>query len=150
MWAKELTRRLKVDSSFLSKTKSSSCLISPHKNNTTPQELIMAPATMSSFRFQNLFTTPVALRNSPLPSLKWADSREVWELMLKKEELYTRNVDVLERHPALQPRMRAILLDWLIEVSCGLPLPRGIHLEIAFKDTVIQLIIVMNMKFNDY
>ena len=36
--------------------------------------------------------------------------------MLKKEEHYVRNCNMLNRHPQLQPRMRSILLDWLIEV----------------------------------
>ncbi|CAH1779601.1 unnamed protein product [Owenia fusiformis] len=70
----------------------------------------------STFRFQNHFTTPVSLRHSPLPMLDWANHEEVWEVMLKKDELYVRDNQVLNRHPQLQGRMRAILLDWLIEV----------------------------------
>ena len=56
---------------------------------------------------------------TPLPELSWADRQDIWDLMAKKESgMYRRqNADqVLTRHPALQPRMRAILLDWLIEV----------------------------------
>ena len=56
---------------------------------------------------------------TPLPELSWADRQDIWDLMVKKESgMYQRqNADqVLTRHPALQPRMRAILLDWLIEV----------------------------------
>ena len=56
---------------------------------------------------------------TPLPELSWADRQDIWDLMVKKESgMYRRqNKDqVLTRHPALQPRMRAILLDWLIEV----------------------------------
>uniref|UniRef100_A0A4W3GU57 Cyclin E2 n=1 Tax=Callorhinchus milii TaxID=7868 RepID=A0A4W3GU57_CALMI len=40
----------------------------------------------------------------------------VWTNMLKKETKYTHNKNVLSLHPSLQPKMRAILLDWLIEV----------------------------------
>lgn len=36
--------------------------------------------------------------------------------MIRKDVLYVHSASVLDRHPALQPRMRAILLDWLIEV----------------------------------
>jgi len=56
---------------------------------------------------------------APLPKLKWADSQLMWDLMAKREGgSYTRKSasDMLERHEALQPKMRAILLDWLIEV----------------------------------
>lgn len=71
----------------------------------------------SKFRFQNYFTTPIECRPSPLPQLDWADSTEVWQTMLKKEQNYARNHNLFARHPALHARMRAILLDWLIEVS---------------------------------
>jgi cyclin E len=80
--------------------------------SSTPQELVVG----STFRFQNYFTTPIPMRHSPLPVLQWADSREVWQLMLKKEEMYIRDPYMLAQHPTLQPRMRSILLDWLIEV----------------------------------
>jgi len=57
--------------------------------------------------------------HAPLPNFKWADSQLMWDLMAKRESgSYTRKsaTDMLERHHALQPKMRAILLDWLIEV----------------------------------
>lgn len=56
---------------------------------------------------------------APLPELSWADRQEMWDLMVKKESgMYARKnaKTILTRHPALQARMRAILLDWLIEV----------------------------------
>jgi len=65
------------------------------------------------------FPTPTSSfisRLSPLPNFSWADPREVWELMLHKDEVYNRNPLLLHRHPSLQARMRAILLDWLSEV----------------------------------
>lgn len=40
----------------------------------------------------------------------------MWNNLLKKDKLYLHNMHVMERHPNLQPKMRAILLDWLIEV----------------------------------
>jgi len=72
--------------------------------------------------FRSFITEPVptSIRGStPLPQLAWADRQEIWDLMAKKESgMYKRqSVDsLLSRHPDLQPRMRAILLDWLIEV----------------------------------
>jgi len=56
-------------------------------------------------------------RLSPLPNFNWADPEEVWTSLCRKDKLYTRNHDYMMSHPCLQPRMRAILLDWLIEVS---------------------------------
>ncbi|XP_033621866.1 G1/S-specific cyclin-E1, partial [Fukomys damarensis] len=55
-------------------------------------------------------------RASPLPVLNWANREEVWKIMLNKEETYLRDEHFLQRHPLLQPKMRAILLDWLMEV----------------------------------
>lgn len=57
-------------------------------------------------------------RQCPLPALSWANATDVWQLMCKKDEkaALLRNAHMLDNHPGLQPRMRAILLDWLIEV----------------------------------
>ncbi|KAM6225038.1 G1/S-specific cyclin-E1 [Rhynchocyon petersi] len=55
-------------------------------------------------------------RASPLPVLNWANREEVWKIMLNKEKMYLRDKHFLERHPLLQPKMRAVLLDWLMEV----------------------------------
>lgn len=55
-------------------------------------------------------------RSSPLPGFSWADARELWDLMVHKDEVYQRNALMLHRHPTLQARMRSILMDWLSEV----------------------------------
>ena len=92
-------------------------ILSPGRQQRTPQSQLLVGSTASSFRFQNFFTTPIPVRHSPLPHFHWADSQEVWQVMLKKEEHYVRNCNMLNRHSQLQPRMRSILLDWLIEVN---------------------------------
>ena len=79
----------------------------------TPKNLI---DDMTSFTFSNYFI-PVSKENSPLPKLTWANNDEVWEIMLQKDRKYKRDPLYLRRHQSLQPRMRSILLDWLIEVS---------------------------------
>lgn len=58
------------------------------------------------------------LRTCPLPQFAWADSKQVWKLMCRKDEKASleREPNMFDQHPGLQPRMRAILLDWLIEV----------------------------------
>lgn len=57
-------------------------------------------------------------RNPPLPLLNWADARDVWAFMIYKEEaaLKLRNARLFEDFSTFLPRMRAILLDWLMEV----------------------------------
>ncbi|XP_001356167.4 G1/S-specific cyclin-E isoform X1 [Drosophila pseudoobscura] len=59
-----------------------------------------------------------SLRQCPLPALAWANAADVWKLMCHRDDQDSRlrSTTMLEQHPGLQPRMRAILLDWLIEV----------------------------------
>ncbi|CAL1532746.1 unnamed protein product [Lymnaea stagnalis] len=67
-------------------------------------------------RFQNVFTTSPTSVRSPLPAFNWADSKEVWKNMIRKELTFQRDPGMFDNHPELQPRMRSILLDWLSEV----------------------------------
>ncbi|XP_016382885.1 G1/S-specific cyclin-E2-like [Sinocyclocheilus rhinocerous] len=53
---------------------------------------------------------------SPLPTLSWGSSEDVWMKMLSKEIKYEHSKSSLDRHPSLRPKMRAMLLDWLMEV----------------------------------
>lgn len=48
--------------------------------------------------------------------ISWASKDVVWNNMLEKDKTYSRDVHVMEKHPHLQPKMRAVLLDWLMEV----------------------------------
>ncbi|MGH0134872.1 UNVERIFIED_CONTAM: hypothetical protein FKN15_067570 [Acipenser sinensis] len=65
----------------------------------------------TKYRFKNLFVKP-----SPLPCLSWGNSDDVWIKMLNKELKYVHDKNFLCQHSKLQPKMRAILLDWLLEV----------------------------------
>ncbi|XP_073341115.1 G1/S-specific cyclin-E2 isoform X1 [Pagrus major] len=70
------------------------------------------PSGFKQYQFKNLF-----IKASPIPQLSWASSDDVWIKMLNKELKYVHDKSYLQRHPKLQPKMRAILLDWLLEVS---------------------------------
>lgn len=81
------------------------------------------PATWSELRTATCFLTPSASSSSssksnPLPTFPWADGSEVWSMLCVGDQktLTQRDPQMFSRHPTLQPRMRAILLDWLIEV----------------------------------
>ncbi|KAL0984858.1 hypothetical protein UPYG_G00149590 [Umbra pygmaea] len=80
----------------------------PHKELEPTGDL----SGFKQFRFKNIFIKP-----SPLPCLSWASSDDVWIKMLNKELKYVHDKGFLQRHPKLQPKMRSILLDWLLEVS---------------------------------
>uniref|UniRef100_A0AAG5DBQ6 Cyclin N-terminal domain-containing protein n=1 Tax=Anopheles atroparvus TaxID=41427 RepID=A0AAG5DBQ6_ANOAO len=57
-------------------------------------------------------------RFCPMPSLSWVDSAAMWKQMCRKDDVgwLAREPKMFNDHPGLQPRMRAILLDWLNEV----------------------------------
>ncbi|XP_069757818.1 G1/S-specific cyclin-E1 [Narcine bancroftii] len=85
---------------------------SSHKN---PDSRFASYSTSNiQYKFKNVLVTPT--RASPLPVFCWANGSEVWNVLLKKDQIYLRDKDVLQKHPLLQPKMRTILLDWLMEV----------------------------------
>ncbi|XP_058123573.1 G1/S-specific cyclin-E isoform X2 [Anopheles coustani] len=57
-------------------------------------------------------------RSCPMPSLSWVDTNEMFKKMCRKDDVgwLAREPNMFNDHPGLQPRMRAILLDWLNEV----------------------------------
>lgn len=79
----------------------------------------VSPTTFSEFRglarMKQSFKF-ICNRKSPLPDLKWAEQKDMWHSMVLKDIVYPRDHKVLKNHPELEPRMRAILLDWLTEV----------------------------------
>ncbi|XP_069682131.1 G1/S-specific cyclin-E isoform X2 [Periplaneta americana] len=97
--------------------------------------------TWSQFRGMTCMLTPHTDRLSPLPVLNWANPEQVWELMCHKDEISTqeRDEDMFMKHPGLQPRMRAILLDWLIEVCEVYKMHRETyHLTMDFIDRYLS------------
>lgn len=99
----------------------------------TPSEDLMDTANWVTFR--NLFPAHVSDRASPVPLLHWDELPEVWNIMTRKEALYPRKHDCLKAHPSLGERMRAILLDWLIEVCEVYRLHReSFYLAVDFVD----------------
>ncbi|KAM9387385.1 G1/S-specific cyclin-E2 [Phaethornis superciliosus] len=86
----------------------SPCIIieTPHKEPVTTDF-----SRFKKYRFRNLFINP-----SPLPELNWGNSKDVWLNILKKENRYIHCKHFTSLHPSLQPHMRSILLDWLLEV----------------------------------
>ncbi|XP_056142832.1 G1/S-specific cyclin-E2 [Lampris incognitus] len=80
----------------------------PHKELEPTEDL----SSFRQYRFKNLFIKP-----SPIPCLSWASSDDIWIKMLNKELKYIHDKSYLQRHPKMQSKMRAILLDWLFEVS---------------------------------
>lgn len=51
-----------------------------------------------------------------MPMLDWADQDILWTEMLKKEDKYQHSPHIMENQSKLQPGMRAVLMEWLMEV----------------------------------
>ncbi|XP_029299540.1 G1/S-specific cyclin-E2-like isoform X2 [Cottoperca gobio] len=62
-----------------------------------------------------LASTNSLVQPSPLPHL--GSPEGVWVKMVCREQNYRCSKSFLLKHPTIQPRMRSILLDWLMEVS---------------------------------
>lgn len=87
----------------------------PTPDHEDSQTVTLINAGIPHYSFNNVLATPVHC--APLPALCWASKDVVWSNMLAKDKTYTRDVHMMDKHPHLQPKMRAILLDWLMEVS---------------------------------
>ncbi|KAG8233557.1 hypothetical protein J437_LFUL013769 [Ladona fulva] len=87
-----------------------------------PPEWLLTPPMSTRSKESDVLshkTVFTSQQESPLPTgLGWADPSEVWDLMVSKDRYWgsLRDPDVFSKHPSLEPRMRSILLDWLIEV----------------------------------
>ncbi|XP_004520980.1 G1/S-specific cyclin-E isoform X3 [Ceratitis capitata] len=90
----------------------------PPTNDSTKMDKVFEEYTGTPYNCMTPAAEPEELRQCPLPALSWANAYDVWQLMCKKDQQAAclRSGSMLKRHPSLQPRMRAILLDWLIEV----------------------------------
>ncbi|XP_059616999.1 G1/S-specific cyclin-E isoform X2 [Phlebotomus argentipes] len=86
----------------------------PHaRKKLKTQRVEESPAQSGSY-----YTAPSVERKCPLPEFSWASGTALWRNMINKDkhDWLEREPNMLNKHPGLMPRMRAILLDWLIEV----------------------------------
>ncbi|KAH0619601.1 hypothetical protein JD844_000348 [Phrynosoma platyrhinos] len=104
------TEIMKKQNEIQPSSNSDACTL-PHMLIPTPDKEEELRSPKLSFMHQS-FT---AARGSPLPVLGWANRDEVWKNMINKEQVYVRDKLYMQRHPLLQPKMRVILLDWLME-----------------------------------
>lgn len=89
-------------------------------------------------------------RICPLPLLSWADSKDVWRFMCDKDKKTSvdRNPKMLQKHQGLQPRMRAILLDWLNEVCEVYKLHRETYyLALDYLDRYLSTNVIVSKTF---
>ncbi|CAK6949176.1 G1/S-specific cyclin-E2-like [Scomber scombrus] len=92
-----------------------------HEDASRPCALIETPEKALRDDFESgyivLTSRESLLQPSPLPHFGRESSEDVWVKMVVKEQNYRHSKSFMLKHPRIQPRMRSILLDWLIEVS---------------------------------
>ena len=72
---------------------------------------------------------------SPMPKLNWANGADLWRVMRLKESKYGHDFMYMKRHQGIEPQMRSILLDWLVEISYAYRLHRETwHLALEYMD----------------
>lgn len=72
---------------------------------------------------------------SPLPQLTWTNANDLWKKMRLKDAKFKHDYLYLKKHTGIEPQMRAILLDWLIEISYAYRLHREtLHLALEYMD----------------
>ncbi|CAF0841845.1 unnamed protein product [Brachionus calyciflorus] len=78
-------------------------------------------------------------KQSPLPNLTWTDNLEFFECMRQSEIKYKKLSNYLNFHKSIEAQMRAILIDWLIEISHAYRLHREtLHLSIEYLDRFLS------------
>lgn len=95
------------------------------RGDKTPHSLKQRPTSNRSYKTQvtkesvPIYHIPIVeQRECPVPKLSWTDNKKLWLNMVRRDEAGAteRTAHLFKNHPGLQTRMRAILLDWLIEV----------------------------------
>lgn len=111
--------KLLAASTSIAKSNSMGGVLSKSFRGVPKDKCLEGSANRSFFKLNNSsIDTITMVRQCPLPALAWANAEAVWQSMCKKDELTAslRDSAMMERHPGLNARMRAILLDWMIEV----------------------------------
>ncbi|KAL4713893.1 hypothetical protein ACJJTC_015547 [Scirpophaga incertulas] len=113
---------------------SSSCVLSPLENVARGESTPHSNKRLCTSKFE---CPSYPKRKCPLPGLSWADPVNVWKGLCDRDAISKskKNPQMFDKHPELQPRMRAILLDWLNEVCEVYKLHREtFHLTVDYVD----------------
>nr|XP_022901310.1 G1/S-specific cyclin-E1 [Onthophagus taurus] len=112
------------------------------ENEKTPHSIKRMVNAKRTKQQDDIQTGKCQERLTPLPVLKFADSNAVWLNMIYKEEatLKMRSPKIFSDRSAYLPRMRAILLDWLMEVCEVYHLRRTTyHLTVDYIDRYLTI-----------
>jgi cyclin E len=101
------------------------CTTTTNNSDTTSKSLILTHVTDDDSTDQS----------TPMLNLNWASGGDLWRVMRSKELKYAHSHLYLKRHLGIEPQMRAILLDWLVEISYAYRLHREtFHLACEYMD----------------
>jgi hypothetical protein len=91
-------------------------------------------------KLENVQTQIIEMK-TPLPSLNWANNIDIWKLMRLKDLQYYHDCNYLtNKHKAIHPYMRSMLVDWLAEITHAYRLHREtFHLSLEYMDRFMTL-----------
>ncbi len=107
-------------------------LIKPYMTGPQPSDSMVISKTSEIDSIINM--------KSPMPSLTWANNNDLWKVMRLKDLQYKHDFNYLRRHAGIEPQMRSILIDWLVEIAYAYRLHREtLHLAIEYMDRFMTL-----------
>ncbi|RMZ96310.1 G1 S-specific cyclin-E2 isoform X2 [Brachionus plicatilis] len=114
--------------------------VAPQSKKSLAQSQLLNDLNLFYKNYDQLRAKSVRANQTPFPSLTWTDKFEFFECMRSSEIKYRKNAHYLQRHKSIEAQMRAILIDWLIEISYAYRLHREtLHLAIEYLDRFMSM-----------
>lgn len=112
----------------------------PQSKKSLTQSQLLNDLNLFYKNYDQLKPKSVRAKQTPFPNLTWTDKFEFFECMRSSETKYRKNANYLQRHKSIEAQMRAILIDWLIEISYAYRLHREtLHLAIEYLDRFMSM-----------
>ena len=98
-------------------------------------EKVLSLSSSTSTKPSTSINKPINALSTPLPQLSWANANDVWQIMRNKDGQFKHDYLYLKKHLGIEAQMRAILIDWLIEIAYAYRLHREtLHLALEYMD----------------
>ena len=115
-------------------------MVAPQSKKSLTESQLLNDLNLFYKNYDQLKAKPSCTKKTPFPNLTWADKFEFFECMRSSEVKYQKSASYLRKHRSIEPQMRAILIDWLIEISHAYRLHREtLHLSIEYLDRFMSM-----------
>ncbi|XP_075245751.1 uncharacterized protein LOC142339531 [Convolutriloba macropyga] len=117
-------------------------VMTPNTFAATRQVIADTPITPTETpKLNQLNVNCIEALRCPIPELTWGDSRACWEEMLTNDDIQHRtNRTALTNHPKITAQHRAVVLEWLSEVTQSYSMRKDtFYLAVNFFDRFLSL-----------